>query len=179
MYQKSEPIKLPSQRLFEYLPSNCDLRTANFLPTMPHSITRESPSHSASEGARKRQKSVNHNDSGKDATAGDQHIYSLEKQILQSRTHYNNIAHLISILSDKSQEDVAEAYKAAAALCRVFHRLALQGSLAKVKGAPESEILIVEWLRTRYKDFVDILVQHLEQRPRERQVLWLPWSLVG
>jgi U3 small nucleolar RNA-associated protein 19 len=113
---------------------------------------------------------VNHHDPGKDVTAGDQDIYSLEKQILQSRTHYNNIAHLISILSEQSQEDAPEAYKAAAALCRVFNRLALQGSMAKVKGAPESEILIVEWLRTRYKDFVDILVQHLQQRPRERQV---------
>jgi U3 small nucleolar RNA-associated protein 19 len=87
-------------------------------------------------------------------------ILQLESQILESRRHYNNIATLTQFAGEhESQKDVA--ILAAVALCRVFARLLSTGDMVKSKGMPQSEAVIVQWLKERYREFQDLLLQYL------------------
>ena len=84
-------------------------------------------------------------------------ILRLEKEINESRKHYNKITELLAIArhTNGTSED---SILAAVALCRVFCRLVIAGNLETTRDMPQSEILIVEWLRERQHDYVDILV---------------------
>ena len=101
--------------------------------------------------SKKRQKSPS--EDGEDVQA---EILQLEAQILESRRHYNNIATLLQL--SKRSEDVAPVL-AVVALCRVFSRLLAAGDMVKSKGMGEAEALVVAWLKERYREFVDILLQ--------------------
>jgi U3 small nucleolar RNA-associated protein 19 len=85
------------------------------------------------------------------------HVLQLEAQILESRKHYNNIVTLISIA--KEQSDVS--LLASVSLCRVYCRLYAAGNLAKSKGATEEELVIIQWLKTRLSEYVELLLNFL------------------
>ncbi|KAF1359477.1 CBF-domain-containing protein [Lizonia empirigonia] len=84
------------------------------------------------------------------------HVLQLEAQILESRRHYNNIATLLQ-LSKQSQHHAPVL--AAVALCRVFSRLLAAGDMTKSKGMAEAEATVVAWLKERYREFLDTLLQ--------------------
>lgn len=88
-------------------------------------------------------------------------ILHLESQILESRRHYNNIATLIQSAQslEKEGEDSEEtATLAAVALCRVFSRLVATGDMARSKGMSESEVVILKWLKDRYREYTELLL---------------------
>ncbi|KKY26161.1 putative ribosome biogenesis protein noc4 [Diplodia seriata] len=87
-------------------------------------------------------------------------ILLLESQITESRRHYNNVVELIKLAKDNSTEESATL--AMVALCRVFCRLLVAGNMKKSKGLPDSEIMIIQWLKERYKEYVDVLLQLLK-----------------
>ncbi|OLN87906.1 hypothetical protein CCHL11_00306 [Colletotrichum chlorophyti] len=83
-------------------------------------------------------------------------ILLLENEILESKKHYNNISKLISI--GKNIVGTPEsAILACVALCRVFVRLLSAGALIPKKELPEKEIVIVLWLKERFKDYKAVL----------------------
>jgi len=84
-------------------------------------------------------------------------IVLLENQILESRRHYNNIVTLMTILNEsdnRQDQDIT----AAVALCRVFSRLSVAGNLSKTKNAPQNEAIIVDWLKERYREYIEALL---------------------
>ncbi|KAF2271958.1 CBF-domain-containing protein [Westerdykella ornata] len=84
-------------------------------------------------------------------------ILQLEAQIVESRRHYNNIVTLIQ-LARKHETENDSAVLAAVALCRVFSRLLSAGDMVKSKGMPESEVVIVQWLKERYREYQEMLL---------------------
>ena len=100
----------------------------------------------------------------------DTEILRLEAQVLESRKHYNNIVSLITILREKRSRH-GDLCTAAVSLCRIFARLMATGSMVKNKDAPHNEVLIVEWLRSRYQEFVELLLDILRQENSTHQVL--------
>ena len=98
----------------------------------------------------------------------------LEREVLESRTKYNNIAHLLKLCRDERSKGELAAV-AALSLCRVFARLFAGGDMVKLKDGPDHEALIVEWLRTRYNEFLTLLLELLEQGRFDEQV-WT-WHL--
>ncbi|KAF2132877.1 CBF-domain-containing protein [Dothidotthia symphoricarpi CBS 119687] len=93
-------------------------------------------------------------DHGDDAQSD---ILHLEAQILESRRHYNNIATLLQLAKQPDAENEAPIL-AVVALCRVFSRLLATGDMVKSKGMGEAEAVIVSWLKERYKDLLDVLL---------------------
>ncbi|KAF1999460.1 CBF-domain-containing protein [Amniculicola lignicola CBS 123094] len=97
-------------------------------------------------------------------SAGDQEedpqtaILHLESQILESRRHYNNIATLLHSAKQYGTEN-ERAVLAAVALCRVFSRLLAAGDMTKSKGMQESELVIIRWLKERYKEYQNLLLE--------------------
>jgi U3 small nucleolar RNA-associated protein 19 len=86
-------------------------------------------------------------------------IQHLEAQVLESRRHYNNIATLLQKSKNQDPEDEASIL-AAVALCRVFARLLSTNDMVKSKGMAASEVVIVQWLKERYREYQDILLDH-------------------
>ncbi|KAH9879342.1 hypothetical protein J1614_002781, partial [Plenodomus biglobosus] len=84
-------------------------------------------------------------------------IALLEAKILESRKHYNNIATLLQLATQSGAENDAPIL-AAVALCRVFSRLLAVGDMVKPKGMGETEAVVVSWLKERYRDFLDALL---------------------
>jgi U3 small nucleolar RNA-associated protein 19 len=107
-------------------------------------------------------------------------ILHLEAQILESRKHYNNIAALIHTSRQPDVENEAPIL-AAVALCRVFSRLLATGDMVKSKGMGEAETVIALWLKERYKEFLDILLNDFLQSdnpPKQSVALTLLMRLV-
>lgn len=75
-------------------------------------------------------------------------IRKLEEQIAESRKYYNNIVTLLSMLNDQSPNLMV-----AVSLCRIFCRLLVGGQLQKPKGASEQDLILVAWLRERYREY--------------------------
>lgn len=86
-------------------------------------------------------------------------IQHLESQILESRRNYNNIATLIQT-AKRLETGNDTAILAAVALCRVFSRLLSSGDMVNTKGIPESEAVIVQWLKGRYREYQDLLLDN-------------------
>ncbi|CBX95301.1 predicted protein [Plenodomus lingam JN3] len=84
-------------------------------------------------------------------------IALLEAKILESRKHYNNIATLVQLARQPEAANDGSIL-AAVALCRVFSRLLATGDMAKPKGMGEAEAVVVSWLRERYREFMDVLL---------------------
>lgn len=84
-------------------------------------------------------------------------ILLLETQILESRRNYNNITTLISTIKQKDAKEETVVFTVVA-LCRIFCRLMTAGCFVKSKGTLEAEIVIIQWLKERYQEYVDILL---------------------
>lgn len=93
---------------------------------------------------------------------GQAQILLLENEIFESKKNYNNIATLIKILESES-EDGDDFVIAAISLCRVFTRLMVSGELTKKKGAAEKEIVVSNWLKERYSEYKNTLVEILAE----------------
>ncbi|KAF2199635.1 nucleolar complex protein-like protein [Delitschia confertaspora ATCC 74209] len=94
-------------------------------------------------------------------------ILQLEAQIVESRRHYNNIATLLQKATGQGEKN---EILAAVALCRVFSRLMSAGDMTKSKGMPESEVVIVQWLKDRYKEYVTLLLEeHFQSESGAKQ----------
>lgn len=87
-----------------------------------------------------------------------QEILALERPILDSRKHYNNIAKLLSI-AKAIKVDHINSSTAAFALCRVFCRLHAAGHLDQTNARLESDVVVVKWLHKRQNDFIALLAQ--------------------
>jgi U3 small nucleolar RNA-associated protein 19 len=83
-------------------------------------------------------------------------VLALEAEILESKKHYNNIPKLIKIL------ETEDAVIAAIALCRVFSRLMASGEMTKQPKASEKELVVVAWLKERYLEYKNGLLELLE-----------------
>ncbi|CAI6286308.1 unnamed protein product [Periconia digitata] len=86
-------------------------------------------------------------------------VLRLEAEVLESRKNYNNIAKLLQLAKDDDSEDEI-AILAAVALCRIFTRLVVSGDMNKSKGMAQPEVLVVSWLRERYREYKDGLIAH-------------------
>lgn len=107
-------------------------------------------------------------------------IVQLEAQIRESRRHYNNIATLLQLAKQPEDEEEG-AILAAVALCRIFSRLLATGDMVKSKGMGEAEAVIVAWLKERYCEFLDMLLDNFlrsEHPPKQSVALTLVMRLV-
>ncbi|KAF1946233.1 nucleolar complex protein 4 [Clathrospora elynae] len=119
-------------------------------------------------------------DDGDDGNDVQAHIVQLEAQILESRRHYNNIATLLKLANQPEAENEGPIL-AAVALCRVFSRLLVAGDMVKSKGMGEAEEVIVSWLKERYRELLDVLLDNFlrsEQPPKQSVALTLVMRLV-
>jgi U3 small nucleolar RNA-associated protein 19 len=107
-------------------------------------------------------------------------IALLEAQILESRRHYNNVATLVRH-AKRSDAGVEGSILAAVALVRVFSRLLATGDMARSKGMGEAEATIVAWLKARYQELLDVLLDGFlrsEHPPKQSVALTLVMRLV-
>lgn len=84
-------------------------------------------------------------------------IQTLEKRILKSRRHYNDISILLSYVRAQhgtSNKDIL----AAVALGRIFTQLLDSGNMSASVGSSESEILVMKWLNQKNEDFKTALL---------------------
>jgi U3 small nucleolar RNA-associated protein 19 len=91
-----------------------------------------------------------------ESTASTQDILDLEGSISESSKNYNNITKLLSIAKARNGNKEVTTL-GLVALCRVFCRLQVSGSLDSVKTASQSNIIIVKWLNERKNEFVQLL----------------------
>jgi U3 small nucleolar RNA-associated protein 19 len=84
----------------------------------------------------------------------EEQILQLEAQVLESRKYYNNIVTLLSIAKNDSDTSVL----ARIAICRIYCRLLAAGSLALAPGAAESERVIVQWLKARLDEYLEVVL---------------------
>ncbi len=87
----------------------------------------------------------------------------LEKEILESRTHYNSIHTLLKHLQENDGAE-NENIVAAVALCRVFCRLMAGGNLSKFPKSSGNEATILQWLRERLQDYEQGLLRMLANK---------------
>ncbi len=85
-------------------------------------------------------------------------VLLLEKQIQDSQRHYNNIVTLYSLATSQAEEE-KQRLAAVAALCRVFCRLLADGRLSKSNGASQNDLVVVDWLKARYADLQNFLLE--------------------
>ena len=127
--------------------------------------------------SKSRRKSPSDDGEGEDIQS---EIVQLEAQILESRKHYNNIATLLQRARQSDAEDEAPIL-AAVALCRVFSRLLVTGDMVKSKGMSEAELVIVSWLKERYRELCNVLLDDFlrsEHPPKQSVALTLVMRLV-
>ncbi|MCJ1311362.1 hypothetical protein MMC25_005033 [Agyrium rufum] len=89
-------------------------------------------------------------------------IEALEARISESRKHYNDIAKLLATASNHAYSDEQQA--ALFALCRVFSRLLAAGKLTRPKDASDNDTVIMQWLKARYNEFLEILLEQICSR---------------
>ncbi|KAL9600878.1 MAG: hypothetical protein Q9219_002920 [cf. Caloplaca sp. 3 TL-2023] len=89
----------------------------------------------------------------------DEEILLLESQILKSRRHYNKISTLLHYCRNHRGQR-RKSITAAVALCRVFCRLIVCGSMSKRPDAPENETIVVQWLRSQLEAYHVMLLDH-------------------
>ncbi|KAI9662146.1 MAG: hypothetical protein M1831_002842 [Alyxoria varia] len=96
-------------------------------------------------------------------------IASLESSIQQSPQNYNNIAKLLTVAESETRKNKHDA-PATVSLTRVFTRLLVENKLKKPKAtngtqgtggktSTEKQVVIVDWLRSRYTSFKDIVLR--------------------
>jgi U3 small nucleolar RNA-associated protein 19 len=96
-------------------------------------------------------------ESSDDEHSLEEEVLELEAQVLESRKHYNNIPKLLS-LAQAGSTIRSETILPAVALCRIYCRLYAHGTLAQNKAGSDSEEVIVQWLRERLREYIQLLV---------------------
>jgi U3 small nucleolar RNA-associated protein 19 len=104
-------------------------------------------------------------------------ILLLESEIFESKKNYNNIAKLISILRDDS-EDADKSVVAAISLCRVFTKLMVSGDMNKSKGSTEKDAVVIRWLKERYSEYKTTLLELLGEEGVDATALTLCMRLL-
>lgn len=98
-----------------------------------------------------------------------EHIEELEAGIIESQRNYNDIAELQTIATN--EDDSEAALQAYVSLCRIFGTLMAGGNLTKSNSNAESEIVIFQWLKDRYSEYQDALLDLQQQGTlRERKI---------
>jgi U3 small nucleolar RNA-associated protein 19 len=103
-------------------------------------------------------------------------LLDLEKGILGSRKNYNDISTLIK--HAKSKDDEVLSFSAAVALCRVFMSLMAADELQTKQSQSEKDAIVARWLRERYAEFKEILLQLLNTHANPSDVLTLCMRLL-
>ena len=93
----------------------------------------------------------------------------LERRILESRRNYNSILIMLKF-THNVESNKKICLPAAVSLCRVFSILTARGNMATPKDAPANEITIVQWLKDRYCEYVDALLNMLIARGPQIQM---------
>jgi len=124
-----------------------------------------------SETARKRRSRGEHSEGTKkrrmvaqDSSPGlniEDEILALEGKILESRSNYNSIQTLLEYVRAPCIGVDSNDVLAAVALCRVFCRLMAAGNLTKSQRNSDNEVIIVQWLRERLKEYENDLLRML------------------
>ncbi|KAI1344630.1 CBF/Mak21 family-domain-containing protein [Xylariaceae sp. FL0016] len=109
----------------------------------------------AEEASNKRPKA----DSSDDDEAPQDHILLLESEILESKKNYNNITVLLNLA--RKEDDRASALFATVSLCRVFLRLFASDHMSRKDGLSEKDAVVVQWLKSRLRDYKKILIAAL------------------
>lgn len=114
-----------------------------------------------SEHKRPSKRSSPESESGSNGSEVEQ-ILQLETEIFESESkkNYNNIARLIRILKDDTEEP-EKLVVVAIALCRVFTRLMVQGDLVKTKQSTEKDVVVIRWLKERYSEYKAFILRLL------------------
>ena len=89
-------------------------------------------------------------------------VFDLEKQILESKENYNNIAALMKLARSESGSEIT-SFATSVALCRVFIGLMAAGELTKKQEQTEKDLVVYCWLQERYAEYKASLVQLLAQ----------------
>ncbi|KAI9831421.1 MAG: hypothetical protein M1826_003594 [Phylliscum demangeonii] len=97
------------------------------------------------------------------------HILHLESQVLESRKHYNNLAELITIASSGRLKE-GTALTAALSLCRLFTSLTAAGRMRASRAMPETELVVVQWLKSKCQAFSDLLLRTLRSATADDQL---------
>ncbi|MCJ1386626.1 hypothetical protein MMC17_009752 [Xylographa soralifera] len=95
-------------------------------------------------------------------------VNDLEGQILESRRHYNNISTLLEYIR-LSEVNRFRNHEAVLALCRIFSRLMARGSMTAPQQLDKNEGMIVEWLRRKYEEYCDNLLDSLANGTHEEK----------
>ncbi|KAL4786641.1 CBF/Mak21 family-domain-containing protein [Aspergillus varians] len=103
-------------------------------------------------------------------------VQQLEDQISESRKHYNNIATLISMLSDDASGPNPNL-SVAVSLCRVFSRLIAGGNLTEPDRAAENEKIVVAWLRERCREYQRLLESIMRESDASSQITALTLAM--
>lgn len=89
-------------------------------------------------------------------------ISQAEKRIAQSQKNYNEIADLFAIVKDDENDGESEKARfALVSLFRVFCRLIATGSLSTSKVSSDSKIIVITWLKQKFKEFEELLLEKL------------------
>lgn len=106
-------------------------------------------------------------------------ILLFENEIFEtnSKKNYNNIAKLIQILNNDS-DDADDSFLAAISLCRVFSKLIAAGELEKKQGSSEKNAVVMRWLKERYAQYKEGLFELLGQEGVGLPVLTLCMKLL-
>ncbi|KAG5290778.1 CBF/Mak21 family [Histoplasma capsulatum G186AR] len=96
-------------------------------------------------------------------------IQQLEDQITESRKYYNNIVTLLSLFITEYAAK-SPNLTAAVSLCRVFCRLMAGGQLIKSKDASEQDLILVAWLKERYQEYQNGLINILKHGEAPAQI---------
>ncbi|MCJ1439150.1 hypothetical protein MMC27_008541 [Xylographa pallens] len=95
-------------------------------------------------------------------------ISHLEGQILKSRQYYNNISTLLEYMR-LSEVNQFRNYEAVLALCRIFSRLMARGIMTAPQQLDKNESMITDWLRRKYEEYCDNLLDSLANGPHEEK----------
>ena len=120
---------------------------------------------------------VKHDLSVKDRVQSD--ILLLEKRILGSRENYNDISKLLELAHGIGAEG-QNGSLASVALCRVFCRLMAAGNLVGNGDSSVKDITVVDWLKQRYQNYKQVLLNELvhEDVTKQRMALALLMRLL-
>ncbi len=95
-------------------------------------------------------------------------ISSLETKIAESRKHYNELITLIDIARREDRTDGTDT-AASVALCRTFCRLIANGSLTEPKSVEDAETVIFGWLKERYGEYRQLMIDNLRDGDSSQQ----------
>jgi U3 small nucleolar RNA-associated protein 19 len=111
-------------------------------------------------------------ESSDDVVDAQAQILLLENEIFESKKNYNNIAKLVALFKDDTQEP-DDSVVAAISLCRVFTRLLVAGEFTFKAGTKEKDLVVLQWLKDRYLEYKEALLDILGEEGISTTVLTL------